>query len=65
MNLTQQVDNLTNGLNKCALDLKNTKDELEHLKADSKNTINKLTKENNDMKIEKEKLNTGMKLSKL
>ena len=58
--LAQQVDKLTEGLNKCALDLKNTKDELEHLRADSKNTINKLTKENNDMKIEKEKLNSSM-----
>ena len=58
--LTQQVDKLTDGLNKCALDLKNTRDELEHLKADSKNTIAKLTKENNDMKIEKDKLNTSM-----
>ena len=58
--LAQQVDQLTNGLNKCALDLKNTRDELEHLKIDSKNTITKLTKENNDMKIEKEKLNSSM-----
>ena len=58
--LAQQVDKLTNGLNKCALDLKNTRDELEHLKVDSKNTITKLTKENNDMKIEKDKLNTSM-----
>ena len=56
--LTQQVDKLTDGLNKCALDLKNTRDELEHLKIDSKNTISRLTKENNDMQIEKEKLNS-------
>ena len=42
--LAQQVDKLTDGLNKCALDLKNTRDELEHLKIDSKNTITKLQK---------------------
>ena len=58
--LAQQVDKLTEGLNKCALDLKNTRDELDHLKVDSKNTIAKLTKENNEMKIEKEKLNTNL-----
>ena len=58
--MSQHIDNLTNGLNKCALDLKNKTDELEHLKADYKNNITKLTKENNDMKIEKEKLNNSM-----
>ena len=44
LKLAQHVDKLTDGLNKCALDLKNTRDELDHLKIDSKNTINKLTK---------------------
>ena len=58
--LEQHLDKLTNGLNKCTLDLKNTRDELEHQKADSKAIIAKLTKENNDMKIEKEKLSSNM-----
>ena len=61
MALAEHVNKLTNGLNKCALDLKNTRDELDHLKVDSKNTITKLTKENNDMKIEKDKLNNKLK----
>ena len=58
--LQQRLDKLTNGLNKCTLELKNTKDELEHTKTDNKNLIAKLTKENNDMKIEREKLNSSM-----
>ena len=57
LGLEQHLDKLTNGLNKCTLELKNTKDELERTKANANNTIAKLTKENNDMKIEKEKLN--------
>ena len=60
LGLEQHLDKLTNGLNKCTLELKNTRDELEHTKADSKNIIAKLTKENNDMKIEKEKLSANM-----
>ena len=55
--MQHNLDKLTNGLNKCTLELKNTKDELEKTKTNANNTIAKLTKENNDMKIEKEKLN--------
>lgn len=54
--LAQQIDKLISGLNKCALDLKNTIKELEDLKIDSKNRIENITKENNDLKIEKDKL---------
>ena len=54
--LAQQIDKLISGLNKCALNLKNTIKELEDLKIDSKNRIENITKENNDLKIEKDKL---------
>ena len=47
-------------MNKCTLELKNTRDELDHTKQDTKNTIAKLTKENNEMKIEREKYNSSM-----
>ena len=47
-------------MNKCTLELKNTRDELDHTKQDAKNTIAKLTKENNEMKIEREKYNSSM-----
>ena len=60
LGLQHKIDKLTNGLNKCTLELKNTKDELDHTKQDAKNTIMKLTKENNDMKIEREKYNSSM-----
>lgn len=42
------------------MELKNTRDELDHTKQDAKNTIAKLTKENNEMKIEREKYNSSM-----
>ena len=58
--LENEIQKLNQNLNKEKLDLKNTKDELNHLKLDNKNTINKLSKENTDMKIEKEKLNTDL-----
>ena len=58
--LENEIQKLTQNLNKEKLDLKNTKDELNHLKLDNKNIINKLSKENNDMKIEREKLNTDL-----
>ena len=61
--LAQHADKLTLGLNKCALDLKNAKKELENLKLDSKNRIEKLTKENNDLKIEKDKLIKRIKIN--
>ena len=40
--LTQQIDQLTEGFNKCALELKNTKDEYELYKTDTKNNLAKL-----------------------
>ena len=59
-NLQNQIEKLTDNLNKNELDLKNTKDELEHVKMDSKETIDKLTKENNDLQIEKNRSLTSM-----
>ena len=58
--LENEIQKLNQSLNKEKLDLKNTKDELSHIKLDNKNIINKLSKENNDMKVEKEKLNTDL-----
>ena len=55
--LQSQIDKLTDNYNQTTLDLKNTKDELEHLKSDSKATITKLTKENNDMQAENQHQN--------
>ena len=56
----KQIQKLTQNLNTEKLNLKNTKDELNHIKLDTKNTIAQLTKENEDMKLEKSQLNLNI-----